>query len=173
MEAFQEFCRLRFLVARATPHILGRMTRVSGGQSFWLEDGNKVTPQIRNQDSSRFGGGPHDLPTRRAAILAQAILAPGEPFTFEVSVVHTQRQCVFFFCCHGVCSSARWFAVDGQSWRFQWLVASVAGTATASCEMAKGGEGVEGIQCSSAARASVWANGERSTSSREAVEWRS
>ena len=48
------------------------------------------------------------------------------------------------------------------------MVASVAGT---SGEMAKGGEGVVGSQCSSAARAS--AKVERSTSARAAAEWRS
>ena len=53
----------------------------------------------------------------------------------------------------------------------RWLGASIAGTSTASSEMAKGGEGVEGIQCSSAA--SVWAKVVRSTSARSAVEWRS
>ena len=48
------------------------------------------------------------------AILAQAILA--QAILAQVSVVHTQRQVVLFFCCHGVCS-ARWFVVDGESWR--------------------------------------------------------
>ena len=51
---FPECCRLCVWVARASPRILGGMTRVSGGQSFRQKERNKVTPSCRSCSRSGF-----------------------------------------------------------------------------------------------------------------------
>ena len=71
-----------------------------------------------------------------------------------ISLERKGRLCCSFVvtACPAVRNGSPWMDSYGGS---RWLVASVAGTSIASCEMAKGGQGVEGIQCNSAARASV------------------
>ena len=94
------------------------------------------------------------------------------PFWFK-SLLFTRRGrlcCSFVVTACAVRDGSSWMVIHGGS---RWLGASIARTSTASSKMAKSGEGVEGIQCSSAARASVWAKVGRSTSARSAVEWRS